>query len=142
MYLDIKINPDLLQIHLRFAHRYPNPIQIHFKPTQIQSDWIWITWILSQIHSIAIPNFPSFPDSFFIYFKSFTASLLFREVNIAQEWIERLPLRSYDEEYVLKRNSRTCLLNLHSRLGCQVVLAHDLERMVVAIPEPKLWDSS
>ena len=55
MDLDIKIDPYLLQIRLRFAHRYPNPIQIHFKPIQIQSDWIWITWILDQIQSIAIP---------------------------------------------------------------------------------------
>ena len=56
MDLDIKIYPDLLQIHLRSAHRYPNSIQIHFKPIQIRSDWIWITWILDQIQSIAIPN--------------------------------------------------------------------------------------
>ena len=33
------------------------------------------------------------------------------EVNIAQEWLERLSPRSYDEEYVLKRNSRTRVLN-------------------------------
>ena len=55
--LDIKIDPYLLQIRLRSAHRYPNPIQIHFKPIQIRSDWIWITWILDQIQSIAIPKY-------------------------------------------------------------------------------------
>ncbi|KAG5232164.1 ferredoxin CarAc [Salix suchowensis] len=49
------------------------------------------------------------------------------EVNIAEEWLERLPPRSYDEEYVLKRNSRTRVLNKHSRLGCQVVLTQDLQ---------------
>ncbi|GMN50192.1 hypothetical protein TIFTF001_019360 [Ficus carica] len=62
------------------------------------------------------------------------------EVNIAQEWLEKLPPRSYDEEYVLKRNSRARILNEHSRLGCQVVLTRDLQGMVVAIPEPKPWD--
>ncbi|KAL5794484.1 hypothetical protein ACOSP7_003078 [Xanthoceras sorbifolium] len=62
------------------------------------------------------------------------------EVNIAQEWLDRLPPRSYDEEYVLKRNSRARVLNKHSRLGCQVVLTRDLEGMVVAVPEPKPWD--
>ncbi|XP_030455000.1 uncharacterized protein LOC115676262 [Syzygium oleosum] len=62
------------------------------------------------------------------------------EVNIAQEWLERLPARSYDEEYVLKRNSRARVLNKHSRLGCQVVLTKDLQGMVVAVPEPKPWD--
>ncbi|KAJ6680717.1 2FE-2S FERREDOXIN-LIKE SUPERFAMILY PROTEIN [Salix purpurea] len=62
------------------------------------------------------------------------------EVNIAEEWLERLPPRSYDEEYVLKRNSRTRVLNKHSRLGCQVVLTQDLQGMVVAVPEPKPWD--
>ena len=56
MDLDIKTDPDLLQIRLKSAHRYPNPIQIHFKPTQIRSDWIWITWILGLIQSIAIPS--------------------------------------------------------------------------------------
>ncbi|KAH7518763.1 hypothetical protein FEM48_Zijuj09G0205600 [Ziziphus jujuba var. spinosa] len=62
------------------------------------------------------------------------------EVNIAQEWLERLPPRSYDEEYVLKRNSRARVLNKHSRLGCQVVLTPELQGMVVAVPEPKPWD--
>ncbi|XVF21274.1 hypothetical protein REPUB_Repub12eG0076200 [Reevesia pubescens] len=62
------------------------------------------------------------------------------EVNIAQEWLERLPPRTYDEEYVLVRNSRGRILNKHSRLGCQVVLTQQLQGMVVAVPEPKAWD--
>ncbi|XWS75990.1 hypothetical protein CRYUN_Cryun01aG0139100 [Craigia yunnanensis] len=62
------------------------------------------------------------------------------EVNIAQEWLEKLPPRTYDEEYVLVRNSRGRILNKHSRLGCQVVLTHQLQGMVVAVPEPKPWD--
>ncbi|KAG4921538.1 hypothetical protein JHK84_050409 [Glycine max] len=49
------------------------------------------------------------------------------EVNIAQEWLDKLPPRSYDEEYVLVRNSRARALNKHSRLGCQVLLDLDLE---------------
>lgn len=64
------------------------------------------------------------------------------EVNIAQEWLDKLPPRSYDEEYVLVRNSRARALNKHSRLGCQVLLDHDLEGMVVALPEPRPWDTS
>ncbi|KAF3435128.1 hypothetical protein FNV43_RR22215 [Rhamnella rubrinervis] len=62
------------------------------------------------------------------------------EVSIAQEWLERLPPRSYDEEYILKRNSRARVLNKHSRLGCQVVLTPELQGMVVAVPEPRPWD--
>ncbi|XP_068321401.1 uncharacterized protein [Pyrus communis] len=62
------------------------------------------------------------------------------EVNIAQEWFDKLPPRSYDEEYVLKRNSRARVLNKHSRLGCQVVLTPELQGMVVAVPEAKPWD--
>ncbi|XP_022960553.1 uncharacterized protein LOC111461255 [Cucurbita moschata] len=62
------------------------------------------------------------------------------EVSIAQEWLEKLPPRSYDEEYVLKRNSRVRALNKHSRLGCQVILTPDLQGMVVAVPEPKPWE--
>lgn len=62
------------------------------------------------------------------------------EVSIAQEWLEKLPPRSYDEEYVLKKYSRARVLNTHSRLGCQVVLTHQLQGMVVAVPEPKPWD--
>ena len=56
MDLDIKIDPDMLQIRFKYAHQYPNPIQIHFKPIQIRSNWIWIMWILDQIQSIAIPT--------------------------------------------------------------------------------------
>ncbi|KAL0370957.1 UNVERIFIED_CONTAM: Ferredoxin-2, mitochondrial [Sesamum angustifolium] len=62
------------------------------------------------------------------------------EVHIAQEWLEKLPPPSYDEQYVLKRNSRNRVLNKHSRLGCQVVLAPEHQGMVVAVPEPKPWD--
>ncbi|KAL2488365.1 2Fe-2S ferredoxin-like superfamily protein [Forsythia ovata] len=62
------------------------------------------------------------------------------EVHIAQEWLEKLPPPSYDEQYVLKRNSRSRVLNKHSRLGCQVVLSPELQGMVVALPEPKPWD--
>ncbi|OIV89154.1 hypothetical protein TanjilG_26017 [Lupinus angustifolius] len=64
------------------------------------------------------------------------------EVNIAEEWFEKLPPRSYDEEYILKRNSRARVLNKHSRLGCQVILTHNLKGMVVAVPEPRPWDTS
>ncbi|CAI0561264.1 unnamed protein product [Linum tenue] len=63
------------------------------------------------------------------------------EVNIAQEWLQKLPPRSYDEEYVLERNSRARVANLHSRLGCQVVITPELQGMVVAVPEPKPWDT-
>ncbi|KAL2486179.1 2Fe-2S ferredoxin-like superfamily protein [Abeliophyllum distichum] len=62
------------------------------------------------------------------------------EVHIAQEWLEKLPPQSYDEQYVLKRNSRSRVLNKHSRLGCQVILTQELQGMVVAVPEPKPWD--
>ncbi|XP_075491670.1 uncharacterized protein LOC142529872 [Primulina tabacum] len=62
------------------------------------------------------------------------------EVHIAQEWLEKLPPPSYDEQYVLRRNSRNRVLNKHSRLGCQVVLSPELQGMVVAVPEPKPWD--
>lgn len=62
------------------------------------------------------------------------------EVHIAQEWLEKLPPQSYDEKYVLRRNSRNRVLNKHSRLGCQVVLSPELQGMVVAVPEPKPWD--
>ncbi|XP_073015799.1 uncharacterized protein [Primulina huaijiensis] len=62
------------------------------------------------------------------------------EVHIAQEWLEKLPPPSYDEQYVLRRSSRNRVLNKHSRLGCQVVLSPELQGMVVAVPEPKPWD--
>ncbi|CAI9761298.1 unnamed protein product [Fraxinus pennsylvanica] len=62
------------------------------------------------------------------------------EVHIAQEWLEKLPPPTYDEQYVLKRNSRSRVMNKHSRLGCQVVLTPELQGMVVAVPEPKPWD--
>ncbi|XP_062200103.1 uncharacterized protein LOC133902506 [Phragmites australis] len=62
------------------------------------------------------------------------------EVHIAQEWLEKLPPASYEERYVLTRASRNRELNKHARLGCQVVLAPELQGMVVAVPEPKPWD--
>ncbi|CAI9107281.1 OLC1v1006600C1 [Oldenlandia corymbosa var. corymbosa] len=62
------------------------------------------------------------------------------EVHIAQEWLDKLPPPTYDEQYVLQRNSRNRVLNKHSRLGCQVVLTPELQGMVVAVPEPKAWD--
>ncbi|KAK1289147.1 hypothetical protein QJS10_CPB18g00394 [Acorus calamus] len=64
------------------------------------------------------------------------------EVHVAQEWLERLPPPSYDETYVLKRNSRNRELNKHARLGCQVVLERDLEGMVIAVPKAKPWDTN
>ncbi|XP_057517241.1 uncharacterized protein LOC130798322 [Amaranthus tricolor] len=63
------------------------------------------------------------------------------EVHIAQEWLEKLPPASYDEQYVLRRSQRNRVLNKHSRLGCQVVLTQDHQGMVVALPEPKPWDT-
>ncbi|KAI3806196.1 hypothetical protein L1987_22092 [Smallanthus sonchifolius] len=63
------------------------------------------------------------------------------EVNIAEEWLEKLPPATYDEQYVLKRNARHRILNKHSRLGCQVVLTQEMQGMVVAVPEPKPWDT-
>nr|CAD1838975.1 unnamed protein product [Ananas comosus var. bracteatus] len=63
------------------------------------------------------------------------------EVHIAQEWLEKLPPPSYEERYVLTRASRNRILNKHARLGCQVVLSPELQGMVVALPEPKPWDT-
>ncbi|KMT10120.1 hypothetical protein BVRB_5g118830 [Beta vulgaris subsp. vulgaris] len=62
------------------------------------------------------------------------------EVHIAHEWLQKLPKATYDEEYVLRRNQRNRVLNQHSRLGCQLVLSHEHQGMVVALPEPKPWD--
>ncbi|CAD5196347.1 unnamed protein product [Musa acuminata subsp. malaccensis] len=63
------------------------------------------------------------------------------EVHIAQQWLDKLPSASYDERYVLTRASRDRILNKHARLGCQVVLQPELQGMVVAVPEPKPWDT-
>ncbi|KAL1804076.1 hypothetical protein DCAR_0935774 [Daucus carota subsp. sativus] len=63
------------------------------------------------------------------------------EVHIAQEWLQKLPEASYDEQYVLKRSQRNRVLNKHARLGCQVVLSQELQGMVVAVPEMKPWDT-
>ncbi|KAJ8449040.1 hypothetical protein Cgig2_004095 [Carnegiea gigantea] len=53
------------------------------------------------------------------------------EVHIAQEWLQKLPEPSYDEQYVLKRNQRHRVLNKHSRLGCQVLLSPELHGYLV-----------
>lgn len=63
------------------------------------------------------------------------------EVSIAEEFLNMLPPRSEQEEYLLKRNSRVRIFNKHSRLGCQVVLTQEHQGMVVAVPEPKPWDT-
>ncbi|URD80635.1 hypothetical protein MUK42_18577 [Musa troglodytarum] len=63
------------------------------------------------------------------------------EVHIAQQWLDKLPSASYDERNVLTRASRDRILNKHARLGCQVVLQPELQGMVVAVPEPKPWDT-
>ncbi|KMZ74542.1 Ferredoxin [Zostera marina] len=63
------------------------------------------------------------------------------EVSIAEEFLNMLPPRSEEEEYLLKRNSRVRIFNKHSRLGCQVVLTQEHQGMVVAVPEPKPWDT-
>ncbi|KAL2935707.1 Ferredoxin-2 mitochondrial [Bienertia sinuspersici] len=63
------------------------------------------------------------------------------EVHIAQEWLQKIPPATYDEQYVLQRNQRNRVLNKHSRLGCQVVLTSEHQGMVVALPEPKAWDT-
>ncbi len=64
------------------------------------------------------------------------------EFNIAQEWLEKLPPLTHDEEFVLTRNARSRVLNKHSRLGCQVLLTHGMEGMVVAVPKPRPWDTA
>lgn len=57
---------------------------------------------------------------------------LFRRVwsQHSQEWLEKLRLKSYDEGYVLKRNSHARVLNFHSRLGCEVDLSCNLQGSV------------
>ncbi|XP_074571373.1 uncharacterized protein LOC141827928 [Curcuma longa] len=69
------------------------------------------------------------------------------EVHIAQEWLDKLPPLSYDERYILTHEhfvrtteSRKRVFNKHARLACQVVLQHELQGMVVVLPEPKPWD--
>ncbi|KAK8948153.1 hypothetical protein KSP40_PGU013811 [Platanthera guangdongensis] len=63
------------------------------------------------------------------------------EVRIAQEWLEKLPPASYDERYILTKYSDNRVLNKHGRLSCQIVLDHNLQGMVVAMVEPKAWDT-
>ncbi|KAG2292972.1 hypothetical protein Bca52824_039641 [Brassica carinata] len=53
------------------------------------------------------------------------------EVQIAEEWLEKLSPRTY---------LRSRVLNRHSRVGCQVVLRQEFQGMVVAGPEAKPWD--
>ncbi|KAF3976710.1 hypothetical protein CMV_000112 [Castanea mollissima] len=53
------------------------------------------------------------------------------EVNIAQKWLDMLPPRTYDEEYILKRSSRARVMNTHSRLACQVVLTPKLQDQLI-----------
>ncbi|CAF1708290.1 unnamed protein product, partial [Brassica oleracea var. botrytis] len=55
------------------------------------------------------------------------------EVQIAEEWLEKLSPRTY-------RKLRSRVLNRHSRVGCQVVLRQEFQGMVVAGPEAKPWD--
>ncbi|KAK7848221.1 ferredoxin-2 [Quercus suber] len=62
------------------------------------------------------------------------------EVNIAKNWLNMLPPCTYDEEYILKRSSRAHVMNMHSRLACQVVLTPELQGMIVTIPKPQPWD--
>ncbi|GFQ02076.1 hypothetical protein PHJA_002351500 [Phtheirospermum japonicum] len=69
------------------------------------------------------------------------ACLVECEVHITGEWLEKLSPQSYDEKYVLKRNSRNWVMNKHSRLGCQAILSQELQGVVVVIPDPKPWDT-
>lgn len=62
------------------------------------------------------------------------------EVSIAPEWLDKLPPPSDDELYVLKSAAMRGEVNKHSRLGCQLILNHELDGMVVAVPEAKPWD--
>ncbi|KAK6925742.1 hypothetical protein RJ641_007461 [Dillenia turbinata] len=43
----------------------------------------------------------------------------------------------YDDQYVLKRNSRARVLNMHSRLGCQVVLTPSFKVWSLLSLKPK-----
>ncbi|GFP86380.1 hypothetical protein PHJA_000781800, partial [Phtheirospermum japonicum] len=49
------------------------------------------------------------------------------EIHIAEECLEKLSPQSYDDQYVLKRNSQNRVMNKNSRLGCQVVLSQELD---------------
>jgi len=63
------------------------------------------------------------------------------EVRMAQEWLDKLPPPTEDEIYVLKCAALRGNYDKHARLGCQVLLNSNLEGMVVAVPEPRPWDT-
>ncbi|GLJ45484.1 hypothetical protein SUGI_0957870 [Cryptomeria japonica] len=62
------------------------------------------------------------------------------EVSVAPDWLQKLPPPSEDELYVLKCNTMRGEVSKHARLGCQIILNHELDGMVVALPEPRPWD--
>ncbi|KAF8113271.1 hypothetical protein N665_0053s0022, partial [Sinapis alba] len=63
------------------------------------------------------------------------------EVEITEEWLEKLSPRTYVRRGVCaKRNLRSRVMHKHSRLGCQVVLRQELQGMVLSVPEAKPWD--
>ncbi|KAJ7525712.1 hypothetical protein O6H91_17G062600 [Diphasiastrum complanatum] len=61
------------------------------------------------------------------------------QVSIANEWLQKMPPRTEDELDVLVRASGKEKVDVHTRLGCQVVLTHDLDGMVVALGQEKAW---
>lgn len=61
-------------------------------------------------------------------------------VMVASEWLEKLPPRSDDEYDTLAAASDKGKVDVHDRLGCQILLTTDLQGMVVAVPEPKPWE--
>ncbi|XP_043720980.1 uncharacterized protein LOC122668486 [Telopea speciosissima] len=63
------------------------------------------------------------------------------EVNIVDGWLYNLPRHRHGEKCVLKQNTKSSVLSMHSRLGCQVVLTSEFEGMLVTIPTPKPWDT-
>ncbi|MCO5612536.1 hypothetical protein L7F22_066804 [Adiantum nelumboides] len=60
-------------------------------------------------------------------------------VMVATEWLEKLPPRSDDEYDTLVAAASHREVLPQDRLGCQIVLNHGLQGMVVAVPEPKPW---
>lgn len=62
------------------------------------------------------------------------------EISVAGEWLEKLPLRSEDENEVLKKNTpKGQQVDIHSRLSCQIVLDKKLDGMAFAVPEARPW---
>lgn len=62
------------------------------------------------------------------------------EISVAGEWLEKLPLRSEDELYVLQKNTAKGQdVDIHTRLSCQIVLDKKLDGMAFAVPEPRPW---